>query len=875
MADLLQIAGAQGTPSDFAPLHINRMITGYWTNTNPLRDAATSSFVEKFYGGRQDRIADGLNTELSAKLTLRRRPGLSVYNSQPFPAINRFYGWNTFNLNSEVVRVMVDCGGGGGAVYDGTGPNTKTLIHTKAAGAGKTFFLGVGNILYMTNGVENLQLNNATGVVSKWGIAAPTTAPLATQAGRPNPYPAWVANTIHGMWVDITPQGAGVKSYFNGVVIQDTNGNLQEYATGNAGTPIKSGSLGLAQPGWNTVLGGLTPESAPGNISWTNKGPIGWNAGFGYGLGDVIGVTIANPPGTPNQIFVAVRVTGNAGPGPVAWPVAVGAQIQDGGITWQNAGPLLAWTDIASTTVSMFITTNANIVDPNGYLETVFQQGRTGKSPPVWGTETGALTPEPPFLDWINSGPFAVPGTGVIQYGYAFMNAVGDISNMSPVSNSLTVIQGNQVTVTGDGSADPQVTTIVLYRTGQGGSTFFQLATFPNPPVGQKWTYIDNAPDSQLNPTLQAQVNGEGTPLPAGATCMEYHVGRILAAVGNVVYVSSGPDAAVSGSSGNAGFDTTFTAQSRITRFWVNSLGAVVFTVRDAYIILGSGTPNDPLYMIKYIESIPLLNYDAFAIFLTTPYMLSGHRMINALDPASGIIEASFPIADQINAMGPNTSYLTFHNGGSGETALYVADGESFWYRMAPTSAPESGLNWNPQAVIMGGTSCVQSTEVLPGTFKLLVGPAHGPNPNVSLTGPILMRDPTVNTDNGEDYPAWADVGNIVLAHSGQLAGLAWIALESEATGTATELSVMLDEIKEKTGSLSALFYPVPRSRQDPPNAPPSETVFSNRHSLLQGQKTVWCKSLQLRFEWPPEDEANELLTFTIFGQTWAEQRSQ
>jgi hypothetical protein len=153
--------------------------------------------------------------------------------------------------------------------------------------------------------------------------------------------------------------------------------------------------------------------------------------------------------------------------------------------------------------------------------------------------------------------------------------------------------------------------------------------------------------------------------------------------------------------------------------------------------------------------------------------------------------------------------------------------------------------------------------------MTLLIGPPAGTG------GPILKRDTSVNTDDGTTYPASADVGNIVLAHTGQLAGLAWIALESEAVGTATQVSVMLDETKEKTGSQSARFTPVPRTRQDPPNAPPSETILSNRHNLLQDQKPVWCKSLKMRFEWPAEDAANELDTYAIFGQVWAEQRSQ
>jgi hypothetical protein len=157
--------------------------------------------------------------------------------------------------------------------------------------------------------------------------------------------------------------------------------------------------------------------------------------------------------------------------------------------------------------------------------------------------------------------------------------------------------------------------------------------------------------------------------------------------------------------------------------------------------------------------------------------------------------------------------------------------------------------------------------------MTLLIGPSGAIGSGTS--GHILKRDPTVNTDNGAAFNASADIGNIVLAHTGQLAGLAWIALESEAVGTATKVSVMLDETKEKTGSQSARFTSVPRTRQDPPNSPPSETIYSNRHSLLQDQKPVWCKSLKMRLEWPAEDAANELDTYAIFGQVWAEQRSQ
>jgi hypothetical protein len=856
MADLFQIAGAQSAPSDFAPLHINRMVTGYWTNTNPLRDAATSMFIEKFYGGRQDRIAAGVNVELSTRLTLRRRPGTSVYNQNTFPGgITRFYGWNTFTLTQEAVRVMADTSA---YVYDVTGLNGKTMIWSKAVGSGPTFFLGVGNILYFTNGLENKQLSNVTGQVTDWGVTAPTTAPTLSQNARPNPYPAWQGNSVFC-----------TTAVIGSLVIIDPNGFLQRV--------IIDGTTGPTPPtNWNQIPYQSTQD---GSVTWQNMGPYPWAPNHQYAYGDVCVGQTPDQTGIEAELFWCTQggVSGTDVPG---WVTGMGVYVADGpnGVTWRNGGKALQYSDIGSNTPIIGTApqsgqTAAAIVDGNGNLQLVAQPGKTGPLPPnPWQTQQGAYTTDGTMV-WLNGGPFAVAATAAAQYGYAYQNSTNtDLSNMSPPSVPITVSQGGQVIVQGVGSGQAGIDTIPIYRTPQGGSIFLLLATIPNPGAGNIWTYTDNTPDSGLNPTIQALVNGEGTPLPIGATCLEYNYGRIWAAVGNVVYASSGPDAIVAGSSGNAGFDMTFTFQSLVKRLWATPAGLIVFTVRDVYIITGNGAPaangGAPFVPGRYIDNLPLLNYDAFAIFLTTPYLLSGHGMVNALDPSSGIVEASFPIADQIAAMNPKTAYVTFHSGGSGETALYVADGTSSWYRMAPTSAPESGLNWNPQATIVGGTSAVQSVEILPGQFALLIGPpASG--------GPILMRDPTVNTDNGTPFAAWAHVGNIVLAQSGKLAGLAWVGVESEAEGSATELAVMLDEIAEIPKSQSANFYPVPRSRQDPPNMPPSESLFSNRHSLLQGQKPVWCKSLQLMFYWPNEDAANELLTFTIFGETWAEQRSQ
>src|SRR6202043_3409004 len=98
----------------------------------------------------------GRNAEVSSKLTMIRRPGSSVYNSNTYPSINRFFEYRLFNSNSEIIRVLADTAN---AIYDVTGPGsnnpTPTPLFVKSAGAGSTFFENVGNNIFFSDGVES------------------------------------------------------------------------------------------------------------------------------------------------------------------------------------------------------------------------------------------------------------------------------------------------------------------------------------------------------------------------------------------------------------------------------------------------------------------------------------------------------------------------------------------------------------------------------------------------------------------------------------------------------------------------------------------------------------------------------------------------
>jgi len=842
MPNALQQAGATSEPSNFAPLHTNRIFTGLWTNRSPLRDAATSVYEEKYGMGRQDSILTGYNSEISTRLTLRRRWGHSVYNATSLPPVKRFYSFNTFTITDETIRVMADTAA---TVYDITGGGA-AAVFTKSSGAGSTYFLGVGNTLYMTNGVDNVQWNydptTGTGTISKWGIDAPTNAPSVSLPIFTG-YGSWLANTVFSR-----------TNQYAKVLIIDTNGNIQNATA--------FGVTGIGNPVWATIKYHGTTD---GTVGWENLASGLWTAGQTRAYNDLIYRTSSDG----NQYFYQAQNNGTCAAIEPTWLPGLNSLTQDNDIQWLNLGRTMTRTEIGDSTN---VITTDTILDPSGGVQACQQSGKSGGTAPTFSAVKSALTSDPSgnplgAILWQNAG-----AVGPVQYGYAFMNSkTTDISNMSPASLPISINDGHAVVVQGTGSTDSQVDTIVIFRTTHGGSTFLYLDQIPNPAGGGAWSYTDTKTDAQLNTEWQAQRTGEGTPLPAGATALGYHIGRIFAAVGNVVWISSGPDALVAGSSGNAGFDIQLTAQSKITRFWACSLGMVVFTVRDAYIILGSGTDTDPLYMVVFIEELPLRSYDCFTVNKTTPYLLMGNNQLVALDPSAGIMEAGFPIADRfIDEYNTAQSYVTFHSQSTLDTALYVANGgvdingnptTGQWYRMAANNAPEQGSAWSTKATLAGfNMGCVQSVEVTPGQFRLLI--------SGTTAGPILQRDRTMRTDNSNAFTVRTVFGQIILALPGQLACLSFITLESVRLGTRAGLALLLGEI-------SGTFDDLKRTRQDPPNLPQSETIYSDRYHFAQNQNEAWCRHFQLEITWPAEDAANELLTYTIFGQTWQEMRSQ
>jgi hypothetical protein len=547
------------------------------------------------------------------------------------------------------------------------------------------------------------------------------------------------------------------------------------------------------------------------------------------------------------------------------WPQA---STGPGPIKWQNVGPI---TDYAWQSGIQYQTTSSTtIIDPNNNIQDPYEAGVTGTTEPIFATGINQLTKDNPNLTWINQGPASAPGPGTLStfdggwsYTIALVNSLTNtVSNAGPVSTFTGNFIGSPgITISGGLPADidPQVDYVAIFRTTDGGATYFLIPgtgnTFYTTTLSQYQAngYVDTNPDANLNILLEAPLAAQNTPPPTGLINLTYHLGRIFGSVGNTVYWSSGPDSPIG--NGNEGFPPLNSAvyPSLVKRIVPTSIGALVFTVSDMYLLSGQATASSPLFSQPYATGIGLLSYNALAINGTTIYMFTADSQVISLDPSSGLSQIGFPIGDQFEQSNWNASnaYVTWHVSGSQDQALYIADGSTGWFRMTPTAAPESGLTWSPFATIGGGVLAVQSVEVTPGVHRLLLGPV--------TSGPILMRDVTTWADNGNPYEATFTIGSIVLAQPGQVAELAFITTDASAIGSKPMLAVLIDEVN---GNAEAL----PNFTNDPPQLVSPSSLYSQRFYFSQTQSPALCRHLQMKVTWPAENYQNELLSMTIFG---------
>ena len=1041
MSSPLEQAGAVKEPSEYAALSMDRGITGLWTQRSPLRDADVPYLYGKFYSAsRFDSLIDGLNREISAKLTYRRRPGSSVYNSNNFPAGNSFYPYKRISNGMEILSVLYD--GVDGVIYDATAGQKSTLF-TKAAGAGKARFQGVNTSLYLTDGVENKKwlqpgawqasTNVAPGALISVG-ANPGTLQMAL-GGMTLPIVAFASDgTNVSLWVDPTqiPQnfvnlaraqvafsGFATATFLNGNtypinnVLSATLGIFQ--VTVASAVTAQTRDAGSGSTG-NGVTGGSGPAfstteyniTADGGQQWKCYGPAiqEWglvpppamisNVGLTHGTRfwqrfTAVAANFSVLDGDGNVQYTATG--GTSGLGYPAWKplnASHAAITQDGTVNWENLGKISSW---AATTAyidfpTLTSTAASVILDSNGNLQWSNGVGTSGGSEPVWGTTVGAHTADGSGF-WLCLGPGTVITTASVQYAFSTRAVDGSVSTASPAltipggilgaaSALLEIDDSGYFSFNVDFTADRQITGVRIWRTAQGQSTLvladdkpvdFFTGTFQYSEYGVPDTALDGG--GALNALIAAPVAQANNPPPIGMTAPLYHLGRIWAIYKNTVICSGGPDTLVG--NGNTAFAplSSFPIPEQPIRLFsaITNAGParLVWGRANIYAILGQGTPANPFQQASmYMAGVGIQSYDAVTQIGSTFYAFGNSAKIGgnlvgkafSLDPGGGYVEYGFPIGDQFANVttgaggrtpdpnvplgylyNPASTFVAWAELGSGDTALYVADGSVGWFRYSPVASPESGFLWSPRAVFHQGTSAVQGIETEPGVSQLLLAPSgdaqgtasltgaeltwisgpqfdssmvgknatitdgdstaqqtiiafidathitlafdFGPGPvtvsfSIPKDGPILFRDSTVNADwNGssyEAYPSYDVKGCIQLCLSGEVGEVAHVHLISAATGERPYVGMLFGEVLATTAAPFAWYA---RTCSEPPNLPASNSLYSDRYTMLSKGVTPKCLFFQLGMDYGTQNYADETLMFSIFGAKYAERRQQ
>jgi hypothetical protein len=232
-------------------------------------------------GTRGDALIDGSNCEITPKLTLARRPGNSVYNSNLFTGVDYFYAFRMFGPTSETIEVLADTATGVYIISN----NQDTLLYAKPPGAGQTFFQSVGNTLFFGNG--ETQQKFVQSLFTR----------TASSAGLPN-----IGNSV-------TLSAASTP--FISTYLIDSNGNLEElYAT--EVTTISNVAYVEATNTLTLTVGSTAGITDGDNYVIWNAGVATWLNGVTWTVLTAVGTTVtANLLNIIHADYASAADTGN------------------------------------------------------------------------------------------------------------------------------------------------------------------------------------------------------------------------------------------------------------------------------------------------------------------------------------------------------------------------------------------------------------------------------------------------------------------------------------------------------------------------------------------------------------------------------------
>ncbi|VVB50959.1 Uncharacterised protein [uncultured archaeon] len=736
---------------------------------------------------------------------------------------------------------------------------------------------------------------------------------------------AWAATTGYVPW---SAQGLPFGCVFDG-----TNFQVCVKSTG-------SGLTSAHQPG--TAL--ATTVSITTSVSGTQTT---YTYGTGYAFtpnpGDQVafsGFTNAGNNGTFSVISATSTAIVVNNPGGVVethsatatfnpWATGYGSTTVDTGITWTCVGQNVPW---AATQIWNLPTVGfqppgpseafgGSFVDASGFVQAIIQSGKSGGSAPAWpvtigSTVTDGTSPQATWqtvaavsanslawsfglayaysyksrsvIDFYSPAPLGGGQTppGSVSLGAPLGSGTNAISTASPVNQIVGANPGAVNTIKGIYSPDPQVDTIIIWRsadTASGSGTMFELTEIPNVPAlagVSQWSFNDYLPSVAsggfpgLNVLIPAPINSANNPPPSTFLPMVYNYQRIWGANGESVQFSGGPD--VSTGNPNEAFNPAdeLPFLAPVVRLVKTPQGIVTF-LTDSIEMIGGGPATATFFSVTMAPGVGLLSYNALDVFAGEIYFFSSDNAFRVITPSLNLSNFGFPLGDQFanlpssgvsdTTWNPKQVYVAVHQNGI-DNCIFVGDGSTGWYRLNPHQVPGAAQGpepiWSPYANITNGCQMVQSVETSPGIKQLLVG---GKLPGKK----ILRRSLSIFTDDGVAYDANFVMGSITLAHPGQLALLKFLEFDFSGVLYQPTISYLLNEISGTFTSFVNGAAGVPQF--DPPSLygdtlSPS-TYSPNRYYFDANAYLARCRHLQIKVDFGTTSNADELYSVTVFGR--------
>lgn len=461
---------------------------------------------------------------------------------------------------------------------------------------------------------------------------------------------------------------------------------------------------------------------------------------------------------------------------------------------------------------------------------------------------------------WGIAGPTVAPtvvasaGNLSPQFGYKWLYlyrdaTTGAVSNQSPLSAFQGPTINAEYTVTVTGTSQSRVTNIDIYRTADGGSTYFFDGTVSNPgPITT--TFVDNNPDTSLLITQQAPPIGLATPPPANITNLAYSQGRLWGSVGGYLYFDAGADAIIGVPEEQWPPLYYFKFPQTIVRLMPTPVGLLVWLPSQVWIIRGTSTIT--FFPSLWQDRLGIASYNALYQDGDTMYAFTTDRQFVKIDQ-NGLLEMGFPIGTIIQSINPANAWVTIFRQGTQENAVYLSDGATTYYRF--------NLNlqaWDPPAKPHGGVAAFSAILTGPGTYSLLMAP-------VTAGSFVLQRNNLIWTDNLVMYPAFFTMGSIVLAELGRLAEVASVQVEYMPVGTAPTIYAAVNTIGPAgtaNPTPSSQFVQLTNPEPEPPEFPISTTLPAVRYYMnAQAGTSPLMRHMQLLVQFASTDNVkNEVV---------------